>query len=67
MTLQTESTYDWNAGNWTIPIAGVVSKVTAIGNQRVSVALGLRYYADSPASGPEGLGARLVLTLLYPK
>jgi hypothetical protein len=67
MTLQTESTYDWESENWTIPVAGVVSKVMAIGNQRVSVGGGLRYYVDSPASGPDGLAFRLFFTLLFPR
>lgn len=67
ITLQTESTYDWEGENWTIPVAGVVSKVMAIGNQRVSVGGGLRYYVDSPASGPDGLAFRLFFTLLFPR
>jgi hypothetical protein len=28
---------------------------------------GLRYWANSPDSGAEGLGVRLVFTLLFPK
>jgi hypothetical protein len=28
---------------------------------------GLRYWAQSADNGPEGLGIRLVFTLLYPK
>jgi hypothetical protein len=67
LTLQTESTYDWEGDSWTIPVAGVVSKVFAIGNRRVSLAAGLRYYADSPASGPDGLAYRAVFTLLFPR
>lgn len=66
-TLQTESTYDWKNEQWTVPIAGVVSKVTAIGDQRVSIAGGVRYYADSPESGPDDFAFRLVITLLFPK
>jgi hypothetical protein len=38
-----------------------------VGNQLVSVGGGLRYWADSPASGPEGLGLRFIFTLLFPK
>ena len=48
-------------------INGVVSKVTKIGSQLVSVGVGVRYWADSPDSGPEGLGFRLFVTLLFPK
>ncbi len=66
-TLQTESTYSWEDDSWNVPIAAVVSRVFAIGEQRFSVAGGFRYYAESPISGPDGLGVRLVFTLLLPR
>lgn len=65
--LNTESTYDWKNEKWSVPINVTVSKVTKIGSQLVSVGGGMRYWADSPDSGPEGLGARLFVTLLFPK
>lgn len=40
----------------------VVSKVMKFGNKLVIVGEGLYYYAESPDSGPEGLGVRLQLT-----
>ena len=49
---------DWNA---------VVSKVTRIGGQLVSFAVGARYWAESPDTGPHGWGARFVMTLLFPR
>jgi hypothetical protein len=67
LTLQTESTYDWQSESWTVPVAGVVSKVMAIGKQRASVGGGLRYYVDSPASGPDGLAFRFFVSLLFPR
>jgi hypothetical protein len=66
-SLNTESTYDWKNEEWSVPIHGVVTKVTKIGNQMVSVGGGVRYWADSPPSGPEGLGFRFLFTLLLPK
>lgn len=66
-TFQTESTYDWESEQWTIPVAGVASKVTKIGDQLISVGGGLRYYIESPDAGPEGLGLRFVVTLLFPR
>lgn len=65
--LNTESTYDWESEEWSVPIHALVTKVIKIGGQRLSIGGGLRYWADSPANGPEGLGFRLVVTLLYPK
>ncbi|MFM1891574.1 MAG: hypothetical protein RLZ44_651 [Pseudomonadota bacterium] len=66
-SLNTESTYDWESEQWSVPLNGVVTKVTKIGNQLVSIGAGVRYWAQSPDSGPEGWGARLVFTLLFPK
>lgn len=66
-TLQTESTYDWQGEQWSVPVNVVVTKVTKIGGQLVSLGGGLRYWADAPESGAEGLGYRLVVTLLFPK
>ncbi|VVS91973.1 hypothetical protein [Desulfoluna spongiiphila] len=65
--LQTESTYDWKGEEWAHPVTGVVSKVTTIGKQTVSFALGARYWAQSTDNGAEGWGGRLVVTLLFPK
>lgn len=65
--LNTESTYDWEAEQWSIPINVAVSKVFTIGGQGVSVTGGVRYWAESPNNGPEGFGGRVSLTFLFPK
>jgi hypothetical protein len=65
--VNTESTYDWNAKQWSVPLNVFMSQVTRFGDQLVSVGGGLRYWADSPQSGPHGLGFRFVVTLLFPK
>jgi len=66
-TLNTESTYDWEGEQWSVPINGTVSRVMRIGSQLVSVGGGVRYWAESPDTGPEDLGFRLVLTFLFPR
>jgi hypothetical protein len=66
-TLNSESTYDWRANQWSVPINAVVSKVTKVGGQLISIGAGVRYWAETPDNGPEGWGARVVLTLLFPK
>ena len=66
-TLNLESTYDWKASEWAIPLNGVVSKVLKIGDHLVSVGGGLRYWMHSTDGGPEGLGVRIVFTVLFPK
>lgn len=66
-TLQTETTYDWKGEQWTVPLNALVSKVTKVGDQLLSVGAGVRYWADGPQSAPHGWGLRLVVTLLYPR
>jgi hypothetical protein len=66
-TLNTESTYNWEAEEWSVPINFVVSQVVKIGKQPVQFGVGARYWADAPDGGPDGWGARFQLTLLFPK
>ena len=61
-----ESTYDWNAEQWTIPFNLQASKVTKLGSQQASVFGGARVYLDAPDGGPDW-GLRMGLTLIYPK
>jgi hypothetical protein len=63
--LNAESSYDWTAQQWTVPINATASKLVRFGQQPVSLGVGARYYADSPAGGPHGWGLRLVMTFLF--
>lgn len=66
LTLQAETTYDWNAEEWTVPIGLIASQVFKVGDQSMSLAAGPRYYADAPDGGADW-GFRVVLTLIFPK
>lgn len=66
-TLNSESTYDWEREQWAVPINAIVAQMFKIGDQRVQAGVGARYWADAPEGGPDGWGARFVVTLLYPK
>lgn len=66
-TVNTETTHDWRANAWIVPINTIISKLIKVGNQPISINAGLRYYAASPSSGPHGFGGRLVLVFLFPK
>lgn len=66
-TFNTESTYDWETEQWSVPINLNASKVVKFGNQLASVGGGIRYWADGPESGPHGWGARVAITLMFPK
>jgi hypothetical protein len=62
-----ESTYDWKDDSWSIPIIPQVAQLFKIGSQIMQLSVGATYWAESPESGPEGWGARVQLTLLFPK
>jgi hypothetical protein len=66
LNLSSESTYNWTAGKWTVPIIAGVSQVLKVGGQPVSVAVMGKYYAVRPEGAP-AWGVRFVLTLLFPK
>src|SRR5580692_10000143 len=50
--MNTESTYDWNARQWTVPLNWTVQQLLKIGKQPVAFQLGYRAYADRPSGGP---------------
>lgn len=66
-TVNLETTYDWERDQWSVPFNSVATKLTSWGSQRVSIGGGLRYWLEGPDGGPEGLGARAILTFLFPK
>ena len=66
-SLNTESTYDWEAEQWSVPINFQVSQLLKIAGQPISLGAGVRYWAETPDAGPEDWGARLSLTFLFPK
>jgi len=65
--LNTESTYDWEAEQWSVPVNLGAYQLLKIGGQLIQVGGGVRYWADSPDAGPEDWGLRLQLTFLFPK
>lgn len=66
LTLNTESSYDWEARQWSTPFNLMVGHLFNMGGQRVSLALGGRYYADRPHDSASW-GLRFAVTLLFPK
>lgn len=66
-SMNTESTYDWKAKQWSVPLNLQVGQVFKIGTQLLQITAGARYWAAAPDNGPEGWGYRLQLTLLFPK
>lgn len=65
VTLNLESTYDWNGSDWNVPANLMYSRVTKVGSQLLSYAGGVRYFIETPGDGPDW-GLRVVVTLLFP-
>jgi hypothetical protein len=65
--LSTESTYDWEDEEWTVPITLTVSQMLKAGDQIFTVGGGVRYWAESTDNGPKDWGYRIQVTFLFPK
>jgi hypothetical protein len=64
ISLNTESTYDWEASEWSVPVNIGVAQMLKLGPQILQVQVAARYWADSPPGGPDDWGVRIVITLL---
>jgi len=64
--LNTESSYDWENEQWTVPLNLMVAQLMKIGKMPVQFQVGGRYYAERPFGGPDW-GLRFAVTLLFPK
>jgi hypothetical protein len=66
-TLQAEASYDWERSDASIPVTALVGKVLRIGPMPVQINVGPRYYVSHLENGAKGWGARLSVTLLFPR
>jgi hypothetical protein len=66
VTLNSESTYNWETEDWSIPLNLAYSKVFTLGTQMMQWQIGARYYLERPGGGPDW-GIRAGITLLFPK
>ena len=64
--VNTESTYDWQAHQWSVPLNFMVNQMLMVGQQPIQLQLGYRYYAEGPSGGPEW-GLRFAVIFLLPK
>jgi hypothetical protein len=65
--VNSESTYDWKAEQWSVPVNFMVTQMFKVGKQIMTLQFGVRHWASSPTNGPDGTGYRLALTFLFPK
>jgi hypothetical protein len=66
LMVNTESTYDWQAHEWTVPLNIMLNQMIKVGKMPVSLQVGYRYYAQRPEYGPDW-GLRATITFLFPK
>ncbi len=64
--VQTESTYDWNASKWTVPLIAIVSQILKVRGQPINLQIGPKLYVEGPTSAPDW-GMRFTVFLLFPK
>lgn len=64
-SLGSDSSYDWTARNWAVPVSAGVSKMFSVGQQRASVGLEGKYWMSHPDTAP-GWGVRLTASVLFP-
>lgn len=64
--LNSESSYDWEREQWTVPINATVQQLLKVGRQPLTLQLGYRYYAEGPSDAPEW-GLRFQVSFLFPK
>lgn len=64
--INTESTYDWQAEQWVVPLNASITQMLKIGGQPLTLSLGYRCYAEAPEYGPDW-GLRFAVTFLFPK
>lgn len=67
ITVNAETTYDWTANAWNVPLHFQVTKLVKFGKQPVSVGGGIRCWATSAPGGPHWCGFRVIFTPLFPK
>ena len=67
LSVQTESSYNWQSEQWSVPINAAVSKLVQFGKLPVSLQAGVGYWAESPDNGPEGFRFRLQANIVLPK
>ena len=67
LSLQSETTYNWETEQWSVPVNAAVAKLVKWGKLPVSLQAGFGYWLNSPDSGPEGWRFRLQANFVLPR
>lgn len=62
-----ESSYDWHAREYGVPVNLSIAHVTRLGGHPVSFGAGIRYWVSSTEAGPHGWGFRATVTFIFPQ
>jgi len=65
--VNTESTYDWQSREWSVPVNLTVTQLLKIGGHPLTVQAGPRYWFARNDDGPQGWGLRVAVTFLFPR
>jgi hypothetical protein len=66
-SISAETSYDWDASDWTVPIVLTADHLFMNTPNPISVGVAARYWAESPDGAPDGWSARLQMTFLFPR
>ena len=67
VSAQSETTYNWETEQWSVPINVAVAKLVKFGKLPVSLQAGVGYWVESPDAGPEGFRFRLQANIVLPR
>ena len=65
--MTSESSYNWETEQWSVPINISASKLAPIGKTLINWQAGVGYWANSPTFGPEGIRYRVQAQIVIPK
>lgn len=64
-SINTESTYDWESSQRTVPLNASAGQLLTLGGQPIQFSLGPKLYVEGPSAAPDW-GIRCTATLLFP-
>ncbi|MCJ8162065.1 transporter [Acinetobacter zhairhuonensis] len=67
LSLNSETTYDWNSEDATIPINFTATKIVNFNGQLISLGGGIRYWAEDTTGSAKDWGGRLIASFIFPK
>jgi hypothetical protein len=67
ISISAETTYDWDAEEWAVPVNFIVDQLFQFGEQYVQIGTAVKYWVDPTPGGPQDFGFRLQVTFLFEK